>query len=300
MDLKRLRLFMAVAEERNFTRAAERLHMAQPPLTRQIRALEDELGVALFQRTPRGAELTAAGHTLMEDAPKVLALAQRARERAVLAGQGHTGVIEVGTFGSAIIDVIPRILARFHAQRPGVRVVLHHQTKAEQIQALRERRIAVGFNRLVPQEAGLVVEAVLQESLVVAVPSRHRLARRTRLSLHDLADQPMILYPQQGLHGLAQMVRQAFDHEGVALRVEHEVDDVLTGVALVAGGFGLCITTASASRLRPGGVTYRPLDCAALPHLELACIYRNDDSSPILAAFLDAVRDCAQDAASTA
>ncbi|CAM5790539.1 MAG: LysR family transcriptional regulator [Burkholderiales bacterium] len=294
MELKQMRQFLAVAEERNFTRAAERLHMAQPPLTRQIRALEDELGTALFLRMPRGAELTEAGAALLEEAPNLLALAQRARERTQLAGQGRSGRLDVGVFGSGVLEVIPRLLARFHALRPGVRIVLHSQTKDEQIDALRERRIAVGFNRLVPPASDLVIETVLRESVVVALPRRHNLAKRKRLTLADLAGEPIILYLSQPLPGMAQRVAAAFAHEGVPLHVEQEVEGVLTAMALVAGGFGLCLAAAASTSLRLPGVVYRPLDSDALRDLELACLYRRGDASPVLAAFLDVVHEFAQ------
>lgn len=294
MDLRQMRYFLAVAEERNFNRAAERLHMAQPPLTRQIKALEVDLGTALFVRTPRGVDLTEAGAALLDEVPNLLALAQRARERTQRAGQGLAGRLDVGTFGSGVLDVIPRMLARFHAARPDVRIVLHNQTKAEQIAALRERRIAVGFNRLVPPESDLVVETVLRERMVVALPEQHALAARKRLTLADLDGQPMILYPNQPLPGLAQRIAAAFARDDLRLRVEQEVEDVLTATALVSGGFGLCITTESGMSLRLPGVTFRPLDCDALRDLELACLYRRGDASPVLAAFLEVVRAFAQ------
>lgn len=290
MDLRQMRYFLAVAEERNFNRAAERLHIAQPPLTRQIRALEDELGTLLFVRTPKGVELTEAGAALLDEVPNLLSLAQRARERTQLAGQGRTGRLDVGIFGSGVLDVIPRILARFHASRPDVRIVLHNLTKAEQLEALRERRIAVGFNRLVPPDSDVQVETVLRERMVVALPAHHPLAARKRLVLRDLDDQPMILYPNLPMPGLAQRVMQAFERDGLRVRVEQEVEDVLTSIALVAGGFGLSVTTDSATSLRLPGVVYRPLDCPALRDIELACLYRHGDPSPVLAAFLDVVR----------
>lgn len=289
-----MRYFLAVAEERNFNRAAERLHMAQPPLTRQIRSLEEELGTPLFVRTPRGVDLTEAGAALLDEVPNLLALAERARERTVHAGQGLAGRLDVGTFGSGVLDVIPRMLARFHAERPEVRIVLHNQTKAEQIEALRERRIAVAFNRLVPPEDDLVVETVLRERMVVALPEAHALAARKRLQLRDLDDLPMILYPNLPLPGLAQRVSSAFVREGVRLRVEQEVEDVLTATALVSGGFGFCITAESSMNLRLPGVAYRPLDCDALRDIELACLYRRGDASPVLAAFLEVVHGVAR------
>ncbi|MEX8494566.1 LysR substrate-binding domain-containing protein [Sphaerotilus sp.] len=290
MDLKQMRYFLAVAEERHLGRAAERLHMAQPPLTRQIHALEHELGAPLFTRTPKGMELTEAGQTLRDEVPNLLALAQRARERTRAAGRGETGRLDVGLFGSGVLDVIPRLLARFHAERPDVKIVLHTMTKAEQLDALRERRISVGFNRLVPPEPDLVIETVLREQLRVALPEGHRLCAQASVRIPDLQGEPMILYPNLPLPGLAQQVMQAFAQEGTPLQIEQEVEDVLTAVALVAGGFGACVTTASSESLRLPGVVYRPLDCAFLRDIELSCIHRRGDGSPVLEAFLAVVR----------
>lgn len=290
MDLRQMRYFLAVAEERHMGRAAERLHMAQPPLTRQIHALEEELGAPLFTRTPKGMELTEAGQTLLDEVPNLLALAQRARERTRAAGRGETGRLDVGLFGSGVLDVIPRMLARFHAERPDVKIVLHTMTKAEQLDALRERRISVGFNRLVPPEPDLVIETVLREQMRVALPEGHRLCAQAVVRIPDLQGEPMILYPNLPLPGLAQQVMQAFAQEGTPLQIEQEVEDVLTAVALVAGGFGACITTASSESLRLPGVVYRPLDCAHLRDIELSCIHRRGDGSPVLGAFLAVVR----------
>ncbi len=295
MDLREMRFFLAVAEEGHFGRAAERLHMAQPPLSRAIHALEDELGAPLFVRTPKGAELTDAGQALMAEVPNLLALANRARERTRMAAQGLSGRLDVGIFGSGVLDLIPRMLARFHAQRPEVRIVLHNLTKAEQIVALRERRIGVGFNRLVPPEDDLTVLTVLREKLMVALPESHPLAVRPALTIPDMAGQPLILYPNLPMRGLAQQVLDAFRHEQADARVEQEVEDVLTAVALVASGFGLCITTVSASSLRLPGVTYRPLLSSHLRDIELACVHRRDDPSPVLAGFLDVVHEFAHE-----
>jgi LysR family transcriptional regulator, benzoate and cis,cis-muconate-responsive activator of ben and cat genes len=295
MDLRDMRYFLAVAEERNFGRAAERLHMAQPPLSRHIKALEERLGATLFERTPKGVELTAAGQTLLDEVPNLLALAQRAKERTQRAGQGLAGQLDVGLFGSGVLDVIPRMLARFHAARPEVKIRLHNLTKAEQLQALRERRIAVGFNRLVPPEDDLVIETVLREPLMVAMPERHPLSVRPSISLADLDGVPLIVYPNLPMRGLAQEVADAFRRDSLNLHVEQEVEDVLTAIALVASGFGLAITTQSATSLRLPGVAFRPLASRQLRDVELSCLYRRGDSSPVLAAFLDVVHDFARD-----
>jgi DNA-binding transcriptional LysR family regulator len=289
MDLRTMRFFKAVAEEGHFGRAAARLHIAQPPLSRRIRALEEEIGARLFARTPRGAELTEAGRLLLAEVTNILALAERAKERTRLAAEGHRGRLDVALFGSAVLDAIPRILARFHAERPAVEIHLHSMTKAEQLQALLERRISVGFNRLVPQEPGIAVTTVRREALVVAMPAKHALARRTRVRLRDMDNEPLVTYPNLPLRGLAHEVRDAFAREALRFNVAYSVEDVLTALALVAGGLGIAVTTEPATNLRLPGLQFRPLQCAHLSSIELSCLWRQDDHSPALAAFLDVV-----------
>ncbi len=293
MDLRDMRYFLAVAEEGHMGRAANRLHLSQPPLTRHIQALEEKLGVPLFLRTPKGMALTEAGLTLLQEVPNLLELAQQAAERTRLAGQGWIGRLDVGLFGSGVLDVIPRILAQFHQARPDVKIVLHNLTKDAQLQALRERRITVGFNRLVPAAPDISTMTVLRESLMVALPAVHPLSVLPSLRIRDLANVPLILYPNVPMRGLAQEVSDAFHAEGVPLRVEQEVEDVLTAVALVSAGFGMAVTTQSASNLRLPGVAFRPLHSSQLKELELSCLYRTDDRSRALQAFLEVVRSFA-------
>ena len=293
MDLRDMRYFLAVAEEGHMGRAANRLHLSQPPLTRHIQALEEKLGVPLFLRTPKGMALTEAGLTLLQEVPNLLELAQQAAERTRLAGQGWIGRLDVGLFGSGVLDVIPRILAQFHQARPDVKIVLHNLTKDAQLQALRERRITVGFNRLVPAAPDISTMTVLRESLMVALPAVHPLSVLPSLRIRDLANAPLILYPNVPMRGLAQEVSDAFHAEGVPLRVEQEVEDVLTAVALVSAGFGMAVTTQSASNLRLPGVAFRPLHSSQLKELELSCLYRTDDRSRALQAFLEVVRSFA-------
>jgi DNA-binding transcriptional LysR family regulator len=262
--------------------------MAQPPLTRQIRAIEEELGTELFVRTPKGVELTAAGQTLLDEVPNILSLAERARERTQRAGQGLTGQLDVGIFGSGVLDVIPRLLAAFHQARPEVRIALHNQTKDEQLQALRERRITIGFNRLVPAEPGIGVQTVLKEALVgpaghaQAVRARRGRTVRARQRAHDPLPQSLA-WPGPGSQQCLPPRGPASERSPVGGRCAD-----LRGFA--AGGFGACITTRSATSLRLPGVEYRPLHSRHLRDIELSCLYRSDDASPVLAAFLDVVR----------
>jgi DNA-binding transcriptional LysR family regulator len=290
MDLKQMRYFLAVAEEQNFGRAAQRLHMAQPPLTRHIHALEEELGAALFVRTPKGAELTEAGRTLLAEVPNILSLTRRAAEQTQLAGQGMLGRLDVGIFTSGVLHAIPQLLATFRSARPGVKIGLHNLSKPAQIEALRERRITIGFNRFVPPEEDIVVETVLEEPFIVALHEDHPLCRKEVLRLRELDSEPMILYPNAPLFGLAQKVTEAFADENVTLVVEQEVEDVVTALGLAASRFGVCITTASAANLKLPGLVFRPLRSARLGHIELNCLYRKGDTAPLLLAFLDVVR----------
>jgi DNA-binding transcriptional LysR family regulator len=290
MDLRQMRYFLAVARERNFGRAAKALHMAQPPLTRQIKAMEEDLGVELFLRTSRGVELTDAAQALVVEAENLLALAQRAEHRVRLAGQGLAGHLEIGVFGSGILNVVPRIMAAFHKQRPEVTIGLRNLSKNEQIQALRERRLDVGFARLIPGDEDLGIEIVRREPVLVALYDGHPLCSQKEITVRDLDNEPMILYPTFAMTGLAQRVADAFRRGRAKLRVEQEVEDAVTAIALVSSGFGLCVTTDSAASLRLPGVTYRPLRSAHLRDIEMSCFYRKDDSSPLLQAFLLAVR----------
>jgi DNA-binding transcriptional LysR family regulator len=290
MDLRRLKSFVVLAEELNFNRAAARLHISQPPLTRQIQLLEAELGAPLFERQPKGLVLTAAGLTLLDDARRGLWRRPPCPECAAQAGRGEIGRLDVGIFGSAIFHHIPRLLLQFRSRYPQVQISLHEQIKAEQIQALRERRLTIGFNRHVRPAPDLVVEPVYQEPLLVALHGDHPMAQQAAISIRELSAQPLILYPNNTREGFADHVLSLFYHEGLQAQVELEVKDVVTAVALVSSGFGLCVTPEAASSLQLPGVVYRPLKAEPAPTVELVCLYRRDDVSPVLTAFLETVR----------
>jgi len=179
---------------------------------------------------------------------------------------------------------------QFRSLYPNVQINLHEQTKAEQIQALRERRLTIGFNRHVRPAPDLVVETVYQEPLLVALHGAHPLAQQAAISVRELSQQPLILYPNNTREGFADHVLSMFYHEGLQAQVELEVKDVVTAVALVSSGFGLCVTPEAASSLQLPGVVYRPLKAEPAPTVELVCLYRRDDVSPVLTAFLETVR----------
>lgn len=292
MDLRHLRYFVAVAEEQNIGRAAARLHISQPPLTRQIQQLEEELGVTLFNRTPRGMELTQAGQLFLEEARNIRSLVEQATERTQRAGQGKLGRIDVAIFGSAILDAIPKLLLAFRTRHPDVKVVLHTMTKAEQIAALRQRRISVGFNRMLAPLDDLETRQVTTEKLLLAVRADHPLARQASIAFAELRDHPLVLFPTGGRPSFIDKVIGLCSERGFQPQISQEVGDAVTGVALVAGGFGVCLVPESATTLQFPGVVYAPLsDTPPNFFVDLSCVYRRDDSSPILAAFLNTVAE---------
>ena len=291
MDLRHLRYFIAVAEEENIGRAANRLHISQPPLTRQIQQLEDELGVRLFRRTPKGMELTQAGELVLEEARNIRAVVEQATERTQRAGQGKLGRLDVAIFGSAILDAIPKLLLSFKNTHPEVKVVLHTMTKAEQIDALRQRRITVGFNRMLGPLAEIGTELVTTEALLLAVHERDPLSALPAIPFRALADNPMVLFPTGARPNFVDKVMALCHERGFEPLVSQEVGDAVTGVALVASGFGVCLVPESATTLKIPGVTYRSfIDAPSQAFVDLSCIFRLDDQSPILRAFLDTVR----------
>lgn len=292
MDLRHLRYFIAVAEEQNIGRAAARLHISQPPLTRQIQQLEEELGVQLFTRTPRGMALTPAGELLLEEARNIRAVVEQATERTQRAGQGKLGRLDVGIFGSAILDIIPKVLAEFRAAYPEVKVVLHSMNKSEQIEALRQRRINLGFNRVLTPLPDITSELVTTESLLLAISADHPLARLAVVPFAALAEHPLVLFPTGSRPSFIDRVIGLCQQVGFVPQISQEVGDVVSAVALVAHGFGACLVAESTSVLALPGVVYRPL--SGLPEsarIDLSCIYRSDDHSPILASLLQVVRE---------
>jgi len=290
MELRHLRYFVCVADEQNIGRAALRLHISQPPLTRQIQQLEEQVGARLFHRTGRGVELTDAGRVLYDDARNILAMAERAAERANKAAQGLLGRVDVAIFGSGIFGAIPRLLRRFRESFPEVSIVLHTMTKEEQLDALRHQRITLAFNRLMRPVDGLVSETLLNEPLFVAIPSGHPLCARTAVTMKELEGQPLVLYPTGSRPSFIDRAHEMARESGFVPVVAQEVGDAVHAVALVATGFGACLVPHSATSLTVPGVVYRPLHHTGHARVDLCCIYRADDSSEILQALLGSMR----------
>lgn len=291
MEFRHIRYFIAVSEEHNIGRAAKRLNISQPPLTRQIKQLEDELSVELFTRTARGVELTPAGALFLEEARNIGAILSRAKERTQRAARGEIGRLDVAMFGSAILDAIPKILLSFKEAHPDVNVQLHQMGKTEQIEALRQRRIDVAFNRLLTPLSDITSELVMRENLLIAVNEVHPLSRQESIPMAAIAGQPLILFPTQGRPNFIDKTISMCNEAGFFPTIAQEVGDAVSSVALVASGFGLCLVPQSLTSLAIPGVVYRPIrDMKEHWLVDLSCIYRAENQPPILQEFLKTVR----------
>jgi len=290
MEIRQLKYFVAVAEELNFNRAAERLHITQPALSRQIQQLEEAIPAVLLERNSKRVSLTHAGQSFYVRALSLLSQLQDATTESRMLAQGHAGQLAVGIFGSSILDLIPRVLRQFGYAYPQVEISIHPMDKDSQIQALRERRLTLGFNRLVPPESDIEQEVVRQEPLMLAMHASHPLAQQECIDLADVLHDPFILYPRGVREGLTVQVRRIFAEYGQQPKIVQEVTDVTTSIALVAAGLGLCIVPRASMNLRLPDVSYRDLQCRGNSQIELACLYRKGDQSSILHNFLKILR----------
>jgi LysR family transcriptional regulator, benzoate and cis,cis-muconate-responsive activator of ben and cat genes len=291
MDLRHLKYFIAVAEELNIGRAALRLHISQPPLTRQIQQLEEELGVQLLIRTPRGVELTQAGELFLEEARNIRSLVEQAIERTKRAGQGKLGRLDIGIFGTGILGVIPELLNLFRNTHPDVRVVLHTMSKAEQIEALRQKRINIGFNRIFTPLPDFDHLLIIKEPLYLAVNAGHPLSEQNSVSFMELSNYPLVLFPTGARPNFVDRIIQLCRNMGFTPDISQIVGDAVTGVALVAGGLGITVVPKSATALQLPGVVYRPFHDSLTATVDLSCIYRKEDQSAILQAFLTVIQE---------
>lgn len=293
IDLRHLRYFVAVVRERSFRAAANVVHVSQPPLTRQVQQLEEALGVQLLVRRSNGVEPTEAGAAFYVEAENILKLLGGAVANAQLAGEGRLGRLEVGVFGSAVLDTVPRIMLAFRSLYPNVEVVLHNMDRDSQVEALRERRITVGFNRFFLDEPGLTWESLFTERMLVAVPATHPLAHREEIDLNELSSEPLVFYPRvERPGGFTNALLQMFHRRSIIPNIVQDVDDVVTAVALVSSGLGLCLVVESARNLRMPGVCYVRLRAEDELQFELCMIWRSDERSPLLVAFRDVARNC--------
>lgn len=285
MELRHLRYFLAVAETEHFGRAAERLHMAAPPLSRAIRQLEAEIGADLFTRDTRQVRLTDAGLVLRREAELALVALEDTMDRVRRIGSGKVGVLRLGVTGSASYGVLPRLASAIKAELPGValRIETEMLTPA-QSDALLGNRLDLGVLRTPLRATGITTHVLTEEELVLAVPSTHPLAARAGVTVADLADEPFVTYDPAAGSVVDEAVLRTCAAAGFSPRREHLVGATATVVALVAAGLGVALVPASSSALALDGVTYRPLP--GTERVPLALAWRTGDDSPLLASVL--------------
>jgi len=283
MELRRLRYFLVVAEEQNFTRAATRLGMHQPPLSQQIRVLESELGFELFRRHPKGAELTVGGRAFLAEASAILDQVDAGAQRARHAAQGSVGTLALGvTTSVAAHPLTPALLRAYRRAYPDVKLVLSEGNAAELTDAVENGSADVALLRLpVRRPESLMFTALLEEEMLLILPAGHALLPATTLSLRALADAEFILVRRAGAPGMYANLLAACERLGFTPRVGVEVEHMLTNISLVAGGAGVSMVPASMRGFHAANVAYCHI-ADAVPALvaPIHAVSRRDDLLP--------------------
>ncbi len=287
MELRQIRYFVAVAEAGNLGLAAQRLHISQPPITRQIHKLEHEIGGDLFIRTPKGVELTDAGRAFLTEARSILAQTQLALDRTRSAHLGEIGQLDVGFMGSPIYSTVPKILRHFKKHSPRVSISVHRLSKQQQIDALRDGRLHVGFARYYPSEPDLVFTQVELEPLMVAVAEDSERGSEA-IRLRDLRGEPLIIFPTADRPNFADTVMDIFKRARVKPRIALTAEDLTASLALTSAGLGCCLVPSTVAELTWPGIRFVPI-ANAKPTIPVQCIHSADRQSPVLHSFLDAL-----------
>jgi DNA-binding transcriptional LysR family regulator len=282
MELRQLRYFLAVAEELNFHRAAERLHIAQPALSQQIRRFERELHTPLFHRTTRRTELTESGKVLYESARRVLAEADNAVSAVRQASHGELGNLRVGFVSSAALALVPKIVHAMRDRWPRLHLDLEEATTEKQLEAIDAGIMDLGIVREVTAPAGLSLLELVQEPLLVGLPRAHPLANRSAVHLAELAGEKFVLFPRNRLSRLYDHVAALCQRAGFRMQASQHVTQFPTMLGLVAAGTGIAIVPRSLRYLQLPGVTFIPIeDRDAVSHIGLVCREDRTGQPPI-------------------
>jgi DNA-binding transcriptional LysR family regulator len=290
VELRHLRYFRAVAEELHFGRAAERLHMAQPPLSQQILQLERELGVTLLVRSTRKVELTPAGEAYLKQVVAILDAVDEAGAQARRIAEGVEGHLAIGCVGSATYSLLPRLVRALRDELPGVDVSVRGEMLAPaQIAALLSGEIDLALLRPPVEQPGVLVETVRRDRLLVALPEGNALATRDDLSVSDLRDEEFVAHAGHGRSVMNSILFAVCADAGFVPRVRHEVEETSTLVTLVSAGLGVAIVPEPTAALDIAGVCYRPLAPDALG-VDLAAARAEQANSPLIERVLAVLR----------
>lgn len=288
-DLSQLRCFVTVAEEMHFGRAAARLNMTQPPLSRQIQVLEHIIEAKLLDRTSRSVRLTAAGRSFLPEANRILKLAESASQAARRIAMGKTGSIKIGFTAAAAYGFLPELIAACRTRLPEVDLSLKEMVSSDQLEALVSGQIDAGLLRPPVARSELVSARVVAEPLLVAAPDGHPFAAAKSVFLKDLDDQPFVMYSPYESRYFHDLLVTQFTRADILPRYVQHLSQIHSILAMVRAGLGLAIVPAAAAGLNFSGVQLRPLRLGAPEPapVELFMVWRRDDESPLLPSLIE-------------
>lgn len=281
-DIGQLRCFVVVAEELHFGRAATRLHMTQPPLSRQIKVLEHIIGATLLERSSRSVRLTLAGRSFLPEAKRILKLAESASQVVRRIAEGRAGSIKIGFTATSAYSFLPDLIKVYRERLPDIDLSLKEMVSGDQFEALASGQIDAGFLR--PPVAGSEIQSMLvaAEPLLVAVPEDHALASTDAFRLTDIDGQPFVMYSPYESRYFHDLLLSEFTRAGVLPRFVQHLSQVHSILALVRAGLGLAIVPAAAASLNFSGVMLRPLHLRSSAPVELLMAWRRDHENPLL------------------
>lgn len=286
MELTDLKYFAAVAAELNFRRAARKLNMAQPPLSRRIKNLEYEIGTPLFIRTNRSVRLTEAGKLFLEKANEIIEKAGDALEELSLIGKGEEGYLPIGFNEPAINTFLSKAIKRCHSRYPKVKLVLKEMQTNEQLEALKNNKIKIGFMRLFGHDvSGMSTSLLYSERYILAIPKNHALGKYRKITLEMLKQEPMIIFPRKMNPGLYDHFMAKFEDAGFKPMLEQEASTKHTTLALVEAGLGIALVPESSASASRKGIEFRNLE-ASLPSIEIYAVWQKNESSPVFMNFI--------------
>ena len=287
LEISQLRCFVAVGEELHFGRAAERLHMTQPPLSRQIRLLEHQVGTPLLERTNRVVRFTAAGKAFFPEAARILRLADEAAATARRVAKGDRGAIAIGFTAAFGYGLLPELVRRLHQRVPNISLTLKEMVTSEQLEALDSGQLDVGLMRPHAPHGGLETVLLGREALMLAIPQREEKDWPRQPTLASLHGRPYIAFSPYEANYFYQLVHGYLQRDGVKPNVVDYVPQIHTMLALVNSGIGVAVTPETATRLHFEGVVLRRIQMTPLRPVEMVFSYRKDNDNPILKIFRD-------------
>jgi DNA-binding transcriptional LysR family regulator len=289
MEIRHLRYAIALSEELNFRRAAERLHISQPPLSQQLKAMEEELGVSLFKRSKRKVELTPAGEIFIQSARVTLSHFEKMLVDTKDAGLGKTGLLSIGFVGSTVFSILPKILKRFRKQYPNVKLNLVEKSTMDQLSSLRAGEIDVALVRLPPKMPDIDRKIILEDQIMAAVPLSHAMAKASEIAVKDLAEDGFVIFPRSASIELYDQIISICKRSGFSPKVVQEVVEMTTIVGLVSAEVGVALIPESVTRIRMEGVRFLSLSDRVAPVNFTLCTRKGESS-----VYVKGLLECAQ------